>query len=45
MPIPEQGQEAPDFSIATDAGDTLRLSELQGRPVVLFFYPKDDSPG
>lgn len=36
---------APDFTLPTDAGETLTLSELRGRPVVLYFYPKDDTPG
>jgi thioredoxin-dependent peroxiredoxin len=40
-----EGQEAPDFELATDAGETVRLSELRGQPVVLYFYPKDDTPG
>jgi peroxiredoxin Q/BCP len=36
---------APDFTVATDAGTQLRLSSLRGRNVVLYFYPKDDTPG
>jgi peroxiredoxin Q/BCP len=40
-----EGQEAPDFELKTDAGDTVRLSSLRGKPVVLYFYPKDDTPG
>jgi peroxiredoxin Q/BCP len=40
-----EGQEAPDFELASDSGETVRLSELRGGPVVLFFYPKDDTPG
>jgi len=39
------GQPAPDFALAADDGTTVRLSELRGRPVVLAFYPKDDTPG
>jgi len=39
------GDVAPDFTLATDAGDTLALSSLRGRTVVLYFYPKDDTPG
>jgi peroxiredoxin Q/BCP len=39
------GQPAPDFSAITDDGSTLRLTSLRGRVVVLFFYPKDDTPG
>ncbi len=39
------GDPAPDFDLATDGGGRLRLSSLRGRPVVLYFYPKDDTPG
>ena len=39
------GAAAPDFTLDTDAGTPLKLSSLRGRPVVLFFYPKDDTPG
>jgi peroxiredoxin Q/BCP len=41
----EEGQPAPDFEVATDTGERLRLSDLRGRPLVLYFYPKDDTPG
>jgi thioredoxin-dependent peroxiredoxin len=41
----EEGNEAPDFELASDAGERVRLSDLRGRPVVLYFYPKDDTPG
>ncbi len=41
----EEGQEAPDFALATDAGDPVRLSDFRGRAVVLYFYPKDDTSG
>lgn len=41
----EEGKEAPDFELASDAGERVRLSGLRGRPVVLYFYPKDDTPG
>ena len=41
----EEGKKAPDFSAATDGGKKLKLSELRGKPVVLYFYPKDDTPG
>jgi peroxiredoxin Q/BCP len=40
-----EGQEAPDFALTSDEGETVRLSELRGKPVVLYFYPKDDTPG
>jgi peroxiredoxin Q/BCP len=41
----EEGTEAPDFELATDDGSLVRLSELRGRPVVLYFYPRDGTPG
>ena len=41
----EEGTPAPDFELATDTGDTVRLSSLRGQPVVLFFYPKDNTSG
>ena len=41
----EEGQEAPDFELTSDSGDQVRLSGLRGRPVVLYFYPRDDTPG
>lgn len=44
MPI-AQGSTAPDFTLPTDTGDTLTLSSLRGRWVVLFAYPKDDTSG
>jgi peroxiredoxin Q/BCP len=39
----EVGEPAPDFTLVSDRGDTVTLSSLQGSPVVLYFYPKDDS--
>ncbi len=41
----EEGQEAPDFELTSDAGERVQLSQFRGRPVVLYFYPKDDTPG
>ena|SRR5436305_7051609 len=41
----EEGKPAPDFELPSDAGETVKLSELRGKPVVLYFYPKDDTPG
>ena len=41
----EEGKPAPDFELQSDSGATVRLSDLRGRPVVLYFYPKDDTPG
>jgi peroxiredoxin Q/BCP len=40
-----EGKKAPDFTAPTDGGGTLTLSGLRGKPVVLYFYPKDDTPG
>src|SRR5919109_3098375 len=40
-----EGMAAPDFELKTDEGTTVHLAALRGRPVVLYFYPKDDTPG
>ncbi len=40
-----QGDEAPDFELPNQDGAPVRLSQLRGRPVVLYFYPKADTPG
>jgi len=40
-----EGKPAPDFELKTDTGETVKLSALKGQPVVLYFYPKDDTPG
>jgi peroxiredoxin Q/BCP len=41
----EEGKAAPDFELVSDSGETVILSSLRGKPVVLYFYPKDDTPG
>jgi peroxiredoxin Q/BCP len=41
----EQGAPAPDFTLTSDSGESVTLSQLRGSPVVLYFYPKDDTPG
>lgn len=41
----EEGAEAPDFELTSDTGERVRLSSLRGKPVVLYFYPRDDTPG
>jgi peroxiredoxin Q/BCP len=41
----QEGAPAPDFELPSDAGEQIRLSSLRGSPVVLYFYPKDDTPG
>jgi thioredoxin-dependent peroxiredoxin len=43
--VVEEGKPAPDFELESDSGGTVRLSDLRGKPVVLYFYPKDDTPG
>ncbi len=41
----EKGSKAPDFTLSADDGSAITLSELHGKKVVLYFYPKDDTPG
>jgi peroxiredoxin Q/BCP len=41
----EKGDKAPDFSLPDQNGNTVRLKELRGKRVVLFFFPKADTPG
>ncbi len=41
----EEGTKAPEFELTSDEGDTVTLAGLRGTPVVLYFYPKDDTPG
>ena len=41
----EIGMKAPDFSLPDKDGNTVRLSDFQGKKVVLYFYPKDNTPG
>ncbi len=41
----EPGQKAPAFTLTADDGSKVRLADLAGNPVVLYFYPKDDTPG
>jgi thioredoxin-dependent peroxiredoxin len=43
--LPAEGDPAPDFTLSSDSGEQVRLSDLRGKPVVLYFYPKDDTPG
>ena len=45
MPLPAIGSPAPDFSIDTDSGEVFHLSAHRGHPVVLYFYPEDDTEG
>lgn len=41
----QAGDPAPDFTATTDSGESITLSDLRGKKVVLYFYPKDDTPG
>ena len=45
MALIDPGKKAPAFALKDQRGDTHRLSDFAGRPVVLYFYPKDDTPG
>ena len=45
MPILSEGQSAPNFTLQTDRGVSVSSSALADKPIVLFFYPKDDTPG
>ena len=40
-----EGKPAPDFELETDTGKRVRLSDYRGKKVILYFYPKDDTPG
>jgi peroxiredoxin Q/BCP len=44
-PTPQVGDLAPDFELPADTGETIRLSALRGKRVILYFYPKDDTSG
>jgi thioredoxin-dependent peroxiredoxin len=44
-PVTNDGDKAPDFKLKDESGKTLQLSKLKGRPVVVYFYPKDDTSG
>jgi len=43
--VPKKGQKAPDFELSDQNGKLVRLADLRGRKVVLYFYPKDDTSG
>jgi peroxiredoxin Q/BCP len=43
--VVEEGKLAPDFELKSDGGESVKLSGLRGKQVVLYFYPKDDTPG
>ncbi|MBR2536804.1 MAG: peroxiredoxin [Hyphomicrobium sp.] len=43
--MPEDGKKAPDFKLQADDGAIVQLSALRGHPVVVYFYPKDDTTG
>lgn len=44
-PMLQPGEEAPDFALPDQGGDEVRLSELRGQTVVVYFYPRADTPG
>jgi thioredoxin-dependent peroxiredoxin len=43
--VVEEGKPAPEFELRDEEGEPVSLASLRGRPVVLYFYPKDDTPG
>jgi thioredoxin-dependent peroxiredoxin len=43
--VVDEGQPAPDFTLTSDAGESVSLSDFRGKSVVLYFYPRDDTPG
>jgi peroxiredoxin Q/BCP len=43
--MPNAGEKAPDFTLATDDGRTVALKDYKGKTLVLYFYPKADTPG
>jgi peroxiredoxin Q/BCP len=45
MAVPRVGTKAPDFTLPRDGGGTLSLADFKGRNLVLYFYPKADTPG
>ena len=45
MTIPAEGAKAPAFNALDDRGEMVSLADYSGRVVVLYFYPKDDTPG
>ena len=45
MAEPKEGDRAPAFALADAAGNTVKLSDFAGKKVILYFYPKDDTPG
>ena len=45
MPLIERGQKAPGFALKDQTGKVHKLSDYAGRPVIVYFYPKDDTPG
>jgi peroxiredoxin Q/BCP len=41
----EEGKSAPDFTLQDDAGNTVSLKDFRGHPLVIYFYPRADTPG
>lgn len=44
VPMIEEGQPAPTFTLPSDSGEDVSLESFRGKPVVLYFYPRDDTP-
>jgi peroxiredoxin Q/BCP len=45
MSMPKPGEKAPDFEATSDNGDTIKLADYKGKDIVLYFYPRADTPG
>jgi len=45
MPLPREGEKAPDFNLPAANGKNIALKDLKGKNAVIYFYPKDDTPG
>ena len=45
MALKREGSRAPEFTVPSDSGKAISLKELRGKKVVLYFYPKDATPG
>jgi thioredoxin-dependent peroxiredoxin len=43
--VVQEGKPAPEFELTSDSGERVRLSDFRGKPVVVYFYPRDDTPG
>ena len=41
----KEGNKAPSFTLPSDSGEKIKLSDFKGKKLIIFFYPKDDTPG